>query len=265
MATASTSEFGIHRFDPIAAPLLAVDQLKLAQVQLELERYPRARLVHGFRRAFMAGNRRGALAIAAELIRRRMPPCFWHERLEWPEASIEQRYDLFVCDLLWLRQQHRDQVNAVRYSRGKRMLSAANATFHREAEYAFWGGRRPAWKLVGSLSLSEYQQWECAWLRSTPIKKLGFMIDLDSPQILDRLRADLSKVRRTSAYDDDDVEATLRRRHDLWRCWRITGNAGPTAIGIRYEQMTGVVLSRQLVAKHLQKIRSTLKKKEAKK
>jgi hypothetical protein len=43
--------------------------------------------------------------------------------------------------------------------------------FHREAAFLFYQGQRPAWKIVGTLSMTERQQWESAYLRSTPIKR----------------------------------------------------------------------------------------------
>lgn len=50
------------------------------------------------------------------------------------------------------------------YQRGKLMLTGTEKDFWREAEFALYMGKRPAWKLVGSLSLNEKQQTDSAWL-----------------------------------------------------------------------------------------------------
>lgn len=263
MAVDSSNNKPQQDFTPLAALLRPVaPELDRARQRLEL--VSRTRLIVGFRDAFTKGKRVLAYLIAEQLVERYVPPCFWHEQLEWDGASRNERYDLYVADLLWLRRWHRDHVNAVRYTRSKHLLTGWDSTFHQEAAYAFWEGRRKSWQLVRSLSLREGQQWECAWLRSTPIIRQAALIDSESQLAMDLLRADLSSVRRTVNFSEADAEATLRRRYALWRCWRMEGNSSPTAIAVRYQQLTGEVISRQLVAKHLGKIRSTLARKEMK-
>jgi hypothetical protein len=41
-----------------------------------------------------------------------------------------------------LRQWYADHAKAVRYKRGKALLSGSDIVFHREAEFAFYGGKR---------------------------------------------------------------------------------------------------------------------------
>lgn len=261
MAEVSASDEVRQAFARLPALLGPVAPSALERARQRLATTDRERLIGGFRKAFATGRRLLAHLIAEELVARGVPPCCWYQTLDWKDASLSQRYDLFVADLLWLRHWHRQHVQQVRYMRYRLLLTGFDTAFYREADYAFWEGRRPAWQLIKSLSLTVNQQWECAWLRSTPVQKKSASIDADSVRALDLLRADLGTVRRTAAYGEAEVEATLRRRHAIWRCWRIAGSASPTAIAALYEQLTGETISRQLVANHLVRIRSSLKQK----
>lgn len=264
MAVVSATDEAQQDYVSLSALLGPVAPSGLERARLRLAVTDRERLIGGFQKAFAAGKRLLAHLIAEELVTRGVPPCCWYEILDWKHASLSQRYDLFVCDLLWLRRWHRRHVQKIRYIRYRVLLTGIDTAFYREVDYAFWAGRRPAWQLIKSLSLTVSQQWECAWLRSTPVQKKSASIDADSAHVLGLLRADLGAVRRTAAYGEAEAEATLRRRHAIWRCWRIEGSASPTAIAARYEQLTGETISRQLVANHLVKIQSSLKRKEMK-
>lgn len=264
MAAGSANNEQQQDFTPLAALLRPVAPDELDRARQRLKVASREQLIIGFRNAFTKGKRVLAYLIAEQLVELYVPPCFWHEQLEWDGASLNERYDLYVADLLWLRRWHRRHAQQLRYIRYRLLLTGFDTAFYREADYAFWAGRRPAWQLIKSLSLTVSQQWECAWLRSTPVQKKSASIDADSARVLDLLRADLGAARRTAAYGEAEAEATLRRRHAIWRCWRIEGSGSPTAIAARYEQLTGEPISRQLVANHLVKIRSSLKQKEMK-
>jgi hypothetical protein len=147
----------------------------------------------------------------------------------------------------------------VRYLRGKAMLTGSEAVFHREVNFAFHEGKRPAWKVVGSLSLTERQQWDSAYLRSAPIRKQAEMTKAFSKHVRSVLRDDLQTTRRTATFGDSEAEATLSRRHTLWCCSRMVKNASPTEIAARFYQMTGTQISRQAAAKQLAKVRAVLR------
>lgn len=247
-------------FAPLASLLCKVAPEKLDQAQRRVEGLGREELIDRFREAFANDKRLVAHILSVELTWRCVPPCFRHERLVWDGASVNQRYDLLVADLAWLRRWHSDHAKAIRYRRSRLLFTGSEAQLHKEAEYAYWAGRRPAWKLVGSLSLTERQQWDCAWLRSTPIKKKAAMIDDASARVFEALQSDLRTARRTVTFGEPEAMAALRRRHALWRCSRIVGEASPTEIAARYIQLTGEPITRQLAAKHLEKMRSALAK-----
>jgi hypothetical protein len=80
--------------------------------------------------------------------------------------------------------------------------------------------------------------------------------------MLKALREDLSTTRRTLAFGEVEAQATLVRRHALWHCARMVNEFSPTEIAARYCQMTGTSMTRQAVAKQLEKMRSALAKTE---
>ncbi|MBC7624127.1 MAG: hypothetical protein H7232_12125, partial [Aeromicrobium sp.] len=121
----------------------------------------RETLMVKFREAFLGSKRGGAFILAQELVSRGIIPAMWYTGIEVQNHDINQKFDAFIFDLLHLRQWHCLHAKAVRYNRYKTMLTGSETAFHREAEYTFYQGKRPVWKLVGSLSLTEAQQWEC--------------------------------------------------------------------------------------------------------
>lgn len=199
--------------------------------------------------------------MAGELIERGIPPCFWHELLALDCATVNQRADLVLADLAWLRRWHPDHARAVRYRRGRALLTGTDAVFHREAGFAYYEGKRPAWKIVGSLSMTECQQWEAAFLRSTPIKREAEATAILSGRVRLALHDDLQTTRRTVTFTEADALASLARRHALWHCSRMVKDTSPTAIASRYLQMTGQPITRQTAAKQLEKVRMVLRAK----
>lgn len=245
------------------APLLrAVSYEKLDAARRHVVNFERIELLQRYRAAYVDGKRLVAYVMAGELIARGIPPCFWHDTLKFDDASINERYDLTLADLAWLRRWHPDHARAVRYQRGKALLTGSAKIFHREAEFAFYQGKRPAWKLVGSLSMTERQQWDCAWLRSAPIKKRAVAIEAASARVLQALREELRSVRRTASFGEAEAQATLGRRHAIWHCARMVKDSSPTEIAARYEQMTGSPITRQAAANQLEKVRAVLRKEE---
>lgn len=247
-------------FTPLASLLCSVAPVKRYEAQQRVARLGREELIDRFRVAFAGGKRVTAFLMAEALVVRDIPPCFWHELLVLDGVSINQRFDLLLADLMWLRRWYPNHAKVVRYQRGKALLTGSDMIFHREAEFAFYQGRRPAWKLVGSLSMNERQQWDSAFLRSDPIKKRAAMIDAVSERVFKLLEDDVHRVRRTAAFGEAEARATLLRRHSLWRCSRMVRDGGPTEIAARFEQFTGSPITRQLAAKQLEKVRVVLDK-----
>lgn len=249
-------------FVPLASLLRTVEPFKLYDIQLRVCAFGRDELMDRYRVAFTLGRRKLAFVLAGALVEKGVPPWVWHDKPIQDGLSINTRYDLFLADVMWLRRHHADHLSAIRYQRGKLMLTGTNPTFHREAEYAFYGGRRPAWKLVGSLSLTIRQQWECAWLRSAPVKKRAGETLAASEPVFTALRDDLRAVRRTTTFGDLQAEEALVRRHALWRCSRMADRPSPSETARIFAQLTGASITRQAAAQQLEKIRAALRKSE---
>jgi hypothetical protein len=153
--------------------------------------------------------------------------------------TVNHREALTLADLAWLRRWYPDHANSVRYKRGKALLTGSAAVFHREAAFLFYQGQRPAWKAVSSLSMTERQQWDAAYLRSTPIKREAEVTNILSARVWQALNDDLQTVYRTATFSEADAQASLSRRHALWYCSRMVKGGSPTEIAVRYEQKTG--------------------------
>lgn len=249
----------VDGFAPLASLLRASPPDALSEARRRVAKLDRDSLIGRFRAAFADGKRLVAFVMAEVLVERGIPPSFWHEELALDSTTVNQRADLLLFDLAWLRHWHREHASAVRYLRGKALLTGSDAVFHREAAFAFHQGKRPAWKIVGSLSLTERQQWDAAYLRSAPIKKQAEITRSYGKRVRLALQEDLRRTRRTSTFGEVEALGTLSRRYALWCCARMVKDASPTEIAARYCQMTGVQISRQAVANQLAKVRAVLR------
>lgn len=238
-------------FQPLAPLLQATTPETLDAARLRVAAFDRVELLNGFRSAFASGKRIRAFLLSEELTKRGIPPCFRLHGLSATDYSTNQKFDLMLYDFRWLRHAHRHHTKQVRYVRYREMLTVGDVGFHRAAEYAFYQGKRPAWKIVASLSMTEAQQWDCIWLRSTPIAKRHAAMCESFEGVLLVLQDDLRTVRRTKSFTDDDANATLRRRHALWVCSQMTGGS-PTETAARYGQLTGEEITRHVAARQLQ-------------
>jgi hypothetical protein len=225
------------------APPESVDEVRRRIAKLD-----RADLIERYRTAFADCKLLAAYFIADELIERGIPPCFWHATLALDSANVAQRRILTIGDMAWLRRWSATHAKAVRYKRGKALLTGSEAVFLREADYAFYDGKRPAWALVKSLSMNERQQFDSAYLRTTPIKKQAAATEAMSKGVLDALRDNLSKTRRVS-FGLAEALASADRQHALWLCSRMVKDGSPTQIALRYEQKTGKPIPRWTAAK----------------
>lgn len=149
-------------FVSLASLIHAVAPEKLLEARRRVFMLSREELLVRYRTAHAHGKRIIAFRMAEALVRYGVPPFVWYESLALDDLTIHQRFDLFLADLMWLRRWYRDHEKVVRYRRCKALLTGYETIFHREAEFAFYQGKRPTWKLVGSLSLTERQQWDCA-------------------------------------------------------------------------------------------------------
>lgn len=263
MGAGSPVEQTVQGFAPLAPLLRIVDPIKLDDAQRRLRKLERADLLGRYRAAFSSGKRVHAYVMAQALAANGVPPFVWHEKLHLEDLNVSQRFDLFIGDLLWLRREYPDHAKQVRYRRCQAVLTAGTTIFHREAEFMWYAGRRPAWKLVGSLSLTERQQWDCALLRSAPVKKHAAATYEMGNRVLEALQKNLSKTRRVS-FGLAEALASAERQYALWLCSRMVKHCSPTEIAVRYLQLTGSPITRWTVAKQLAKVRTVLREQDMK-
>jgi hypothetical protein len=246
---------------PLASLLRDTSPDTLNEVRRRVARLDRAELIQRYRAAYTDGKRLIAYVVAGELIERGVPPFSWHEVLALEAATLAQREVLTLADLAWLRRWHPGHADAVRYRRYKLLLAGSDAAFLREAAFLFYEGKRPAWKIVGTMSMTASQEWDCAYLRSTPLKREATATGILSKRVYQALRDDLRTIHRTATFTDDDAQASLARRHALWCCSRMVKGGSPTEIAARYLQLTGTPITRQAAANQLEKVRAVLRAK----
>ena len=244
-------------FRPLSLQLQTIPLETLEEARRRAAGRDRDELLDKFRNAFAGGKLLAAFILADELIAREIPPCMWHHHLSSTDYSLDQRYLMTVADFRWLRSWHLEHVKRVRYQQYQLLFSPHEPAFHRAAEYVFYQGQRPPWKIVASLSLDERQQWSCARLRSEPVKRRHAETQAMRERVFQALQDDLRTVRRTATFDDNDAQTSLLRRFNLWLCARMTGGS-PTETALRFLQMTGQEISRQAAAMQLYKIAGTL-------
>lgn len=135
-------------FAPLARLLRASAPGELDEARRRIAKLDRANLIQQYRTAYTANKLLAAYLMAEELIERGTPPCFWHETMALGSANLAQRRILVLGDMAWLRRWYPDHDKVVRYQRIRALLTGPESMFLREAEFAFYEGRRPAWQLV---------------------------------------------------------------------------------------------------------------------
>ena len=243
--------------NPFTSPILAFTCSNLVTAQAKVESFPRDKLVNSFRLAFHTGKRAVCLLCADALIARGIPPAFWHSHLSRTDYSLEKRFDLFVYDVRWLRATYPYHARKVRYNRHKIMLTGIDKKFWAEVEYAFYAGRRPTWKLVRSFSLNEQQQTDCWLLRSARLARRLQSVTDRRNEVFEAIKEGMTHVRKTAKFTKEAAEALILRRHQVWLCGQMAKKK-PSETARRFQQLTGISLTRQLVAKHLEKADSAL-------
>lgn len=249
-------------FQSLASLLSSCQPEKLVAARRRVAEFDRSELLTRFHRAFADQRRAAAFLLADELVVRNIPPCFWRSHLSTParDLDVNRRFDLMIYDLLWLRRWYPEHPKTIRYGRYRDLFKAYEPAFHRAAEYVFYAGSRPVWKIVGSLSMTEAQQWECSLLRSALINKRQVATDAIRDKVYAAIQAGLANAGRTAQFTDADAEVTLARRHALWLCSRMGDLKSPTQIAARYEQITGEGITRQIASRQLAMVGDTLAK-----
>jgi len=259
MTSTSPATASASGFVPLSRLLQTVSPEGLDAARQRVAELDRQTLLNKFSEAFMRHKRLAAFVMSEELTARGIPPCFRHSHLSATNYTINQKFDLLVFDLRWLRRMYLEHKRQIRYKRCKLMFTGRDREFHSEVEYAFYNGTRAAWKIVKTLRLTEKQQLDCFWLHSAPIAKRIQGVKDARDRIFGVLQDDLRAARRTKSFTEEDAKATLFRRHRLWLCRGYT-NGSPVAIMEKYAQLTGTAITPQIVSRQLVIVDEVLRK-----
>ena len=235
------------------------DPARLTAARARVEGLQTADIINRFCGAFHAKKRVVCWVLAEELVRRGKPPAFWHHHLSATDWSLQQRLDLYCYDVLWIKSAYPAHFKAVFFKRGKRQLTGTEKEFWTETSYAFHSGKRQPWKLVTSLRLSESQQHDCRLLRTAEVAKKHLAIASNRSQVFKALELDLKSLPLSLTFTSDDLKSSLLRRLKIWVCAQMT-KSSPAQTAERYLQMTGQIITRQIVADQLMKTKIALKK-----
>lgn len=253
-------------FVPLAPLLRAVSYEKLDSARRRIARLDLDDLIQRYRAAFVSkpatatASRVLWFLLSEELTRRHLAPWMRHHHLSsTTDYSINQRFDLMVADLRYIRSAFPAHARVVKHRRCKTLFSGTDSAFHSEAGYCFFGGARAAWKMVKSLNVTEEAQLGCMFLRSAPIAKRLDAVQASRDRVFHLLQSNLQAVRRTKTFTDDHAKAALLRRHRLWLC-RAHTTGGPVEIAKMYERLTSNPIDRKVVARQLQIVDETLRK-----
>lgn len=239
-----------HELIPLRLELTDAPSDVARRVRAAAEGKPIGRMASVFGNAYRSRQRVAAFYLAKELTARGVPPSLRDLCLDRVTLGPNERFDLFVYDALWIARRYPEQVDRVLYQQSRQLFR--EATFHRAAEFAYYGGRRTMGQIVGAWALTEAQQWECSLIRSRHIARQADAIASQRPAVRARLRETIYAARNKS-FDDSAAAASLTRREHLWLCSQMFGKS-PSEVARRYEQMTGEAIGRNLVAKQLEAI-----------
>ena len=246
-------------FSPLSALLRAEDAFKLKSIINSAANFNRFELVDRLAKSMSEGKRVQAYVLNAALTEKGIPPVFRYPDFYPSADDVNQKNDLFMADMQWLERTCGFHVKKIRFARYRDMFTPILTKFCNAADYVFYEGRRPAWRIVASLALEEDMQHDCMWLRSEPVKKKHKFISDYEGTVKRALKADLARVTRSSNFTEDDAKNSLERRFALWVCSQMTGGS-PTETARRYELMTGHSITRYVVFDQLKKIKLVTKK-----
>lgn len=247
--------------------LWGVDGGQKDRVREALKALTRDELIRRYRQHATGadGNRVAAYVLAEELTRREVPPCFRLHHIRSRALTLNQESDLLAHDLQWIVHRYPGQVKEVDWVKWRAVFTATNTgAFLSACEFLHYFGNRSMGEIARGLRLDDDQQWDCMVLRSDHINRIARKTDEMRAGVMEALKA-FGGDYTSSAYTEDDARQTLLRRHRLWQCSRMSRKGkgrkvSPAKTAMRYEQMTGDAMPRNLAAKHLTKIETAIKK-----
>lgn len=240
-------------FAPLSDLLAAIEPTELERWRSRLASEHPPALLKGYRMAFATGKRELAFVLAEALTARSMPPCF---RLDGAHRAAHlsdtQRFDLLAHDLQWMMTMYPDHWQKAKggYSgmlRGESWLAVAE-------HYWATKNQRDTWLIVRQLGLTVDQQWECAFLRSAPVKRAAQGLAIRQAAVHKAIMDRLSDANR-AARGCYPLAPAYERRFKVWICGEMTDRSSTKAARL-YELWTGAAITRSVAYADLEWVRA---------
>lgn len=241
-------------FSPLSEILRAKNAAKLKEAIRVAACRDRFTLANWLQQSVQCGDRVRGHIFNEALTMQGIPPVFRYPNFSLAAKSVNLKNDLYMADLSWLRYCHASQAEKTRYQRYRALFAPVLNKFFEAADYVFYQGSRPAWRIVASLALDEEVQHECVWLRGKSVSQKHSWIASHGADVKAALQASLAKVIRSSTFTDEDAARSLERRYAFWVCSQMVGDS-PSKIARQYQRMTGQETDRRIVSDQLKKIK----------
>jgi hypothetical protein len=251
---ASSDYFADAAFSPLSEVLRTKNAAKLKEAIRAAASKDRFTLANWLQQSVQCGDRVRGHIFNEALTMQGIPPVFRYPNFSLAAESINLKNDLYMADLSWLRHCYASQVGKIRYQRYRALFTPELNKFFEAADYVFYQGSRPAWRIVASLALDNEVQHECVWLRGKSVSQKHYWIALHGADVKAALQASLAKVVRSSTFTDEDAVRSMERRYAFWVCSQMVGDS-PSKIAKQYQQMTGQETDRRIVSSQLKKIK----------
>ncbi|MBU9574069.1 hypothetical protein C6P74_25615 [Burkholderia multivorans] len=219
--------------------------------------YDRKKLATMYDRSLTTGQRAKAFLLAEALTAHGLPPCF---RLDGSHGAARfadtQRFDLLAHDLQWIMATYPEHW---RKAMGGYSGMLHGASWLSVAEH-YWStkNQRDTWLMVRQLALTVDQQWECAVLRSAPIKRAAQGLAVRQMSVHKAIMDRLSEANR-AARGRYPLAPAYERRFKIWVCGEMTGGS-PTKTARLYEFWTGSAITRSVAHTDLEWVRACVPK-----
>ncbi|ARK52067.1 hypothetical protein BOC36_01940 [Burkholderia pseudomallei] len=204
---------------------------------------PTHKVLHAYRQAFAQGKRELSLLCSEVLAVRHVPPCFRLDgSLRAAHLPDAIRFDLLAHDLQWIMAMYPEHQ---RKAKGGYSGMLHGASWLAVAEH-YWStkNQHDTWLMVRQLALTGDQQWECAFLRSAPVKRAAQGLASRRATVYKAMMDRLSDANR-AARGRSPLQPAYERRFKVWVCGEMTGGS-PTKTARLYEFWTGTAISRSV-------------------
>jgi hypothetical protein len=238
----------------LAGFLNALGPDRLASIRSRLAVESPHRVLQAYRQAFAQGEREKLFLCSEALaVNRHVPPCFRldgsYSAAHLPDAL---RFDLLAHDLQWVMSMYPDQW---RHAKGGHSGMLHGASWLAVAEH-YWStkNQRDTWLMVRQVALTVDQQWECAFLRSAPVKRAALGLAIRQATVQRAITGRLAEANRV-ARGRSPLEPAYERRFKVWVCGEMTDRS-PTKTARLYELWTGAALTRSVAHTDLEWVRA---------